>query len=114
MGLDDTSFTPGCLPQTIATLPPFVYSTTQSPSCSATFSPCLQNTSQCIPADQFCNFKPECTDQTDESSCPSTCSFEQQDLCQWRNDQRQKLTWELGTGRTTPTGTGPSTGKYFH
>ncbi|CAF1456361.1 unnamed protein product, partial [Rotaria sordida] len=109
IGVDDTTFTPGCQLQIIATLPPFVYSTTQSPYCNATHSHCTQNTRQCIPKDQFCNFNIECTDQTDELSCPLACNFDQNTTCLWTNDRKQKLIWEFGSGRTASSGTGPST-----
>ncbi|CAF3769976.1 unnamed protein product, partial [Adineta steineri] len=114
IGVDDTSFTPGCKLQTTATLPPFVYSTTQSPYCNATHSHCFQNTRECIPKDQFCNFNIECTDQTDELSCPSTCTFEQKSLCNWKNDNKQKLNWDFGSGHTSSTNTGPSTDHTTH
>lgn len=96
--------------QPTATLPPFAYVTTSSLYCNASFSHCLQNR-KCIPIDQFCNFNIECDDQTDELSCPSVCTFEQKSLCQWTQDRKQKLIWDFGSGRTTSTGTGPSTGK---
>lgn len=93
------------------TLPPFEYSTTQSPYCNYTHSHCLTNTRQCIPKEQFCNFNIECTDQTDELSCPQTCTFENKDLCQWKHDPKQKLKWDFGSGNTASANTGPSTGK---
>ncbi|CAF4335267.1 unnamed protein product, partial [Rotaria sordida] len=109
IGVDDISFTPGCQLQMTATLPPFVYSTTQSPYCNATHSHCLQNIRQCIPKDQFCNFNIECVDQTDELSCPPTCAFEQKRLCFWTNDLKQKLIWDFGNGTTSSISTGQST-----
>ncbi|CAF4696260.1 unnamed protein product, partial [Rotaria magnacalcarata] len=51
----------------------------------------------------------ECTDQTDELSCPSTCTFEQKSLCSWKNDRKQTLSWDFGSGRTSSIDTGPST-----
>jgi hypothetical protein len=116
IGVDDTTFTPGCQIQTTATIPPWVPTTTESPYCNSTHSHCLQNNRQCIPKDQFCNFNIECTDQTDELSCPQTCTFEQQTLCLWTNDRRQKLIWDFGSGKTASIDTGPSTGKssFFH
>jgi hypothetical protein len=113
IGVDDTSFTPGCQLQTTVTLPPYLYSTTQSPYCNSSHSHCLQNTGQCIPKDQFCNFNIECNDQTDEFSCPQVCTFEQQTLCLWTHDRKQKLLWDFGNGKTASSGTGPSTGKSF-
>ena len=110
IGIDDTSFTPGCQLVTMQTLPPYVYSTTQSPYCNSTHSHCLQNLRQCIPKDQFCNFNIECTDQTDELSCPQTCTFEQKSLCLWTHDNKQKLKWSFGSGNTASADTGPSTG----
>ncbi|CAF4840990.1 unnamed protein product, partial [Rotaria sp. Silwood1] len=114
IGVDDTSFTPGCQVQITATLPPIVYSTTQSPYCNSTHSHCLTNTRQCLPKDQFCNFNVDCTDQTDELSCPSTCNFEQNTSCLWTNDRKQKLKWSFGSGRTASMNTGPSTDYTTH
>ena len=111
IGIDDTSFTPGCQLLTTVTLPPFVYSTTQSPYCNSTHSHCLTNTRQCIPKDQFCNFNTECQDLTDEQSCPAACNFDQKDYCQWVNDPKQKLKWDLGNGTTASANTGPTTGQ---
>jgi hypothetical protein len=99
--------------QTPVTLPPYIGSTTQSPYCNSTYSHCPTNTAQCIPKDQFCNFNDECSDKSDESSCPRTCTFEQETLCQWTLDRRQKLFWDYGSGKTASSDTGPSTGKFF-
>jgi hypothetical protein len=107
IGIDDTSFTPACQKSSQITLPPAAYSTTQSPFCSATQSHCLQESRQCIPKDQFCNFNIECTDQTDEMSCPSTCTFEQNTFCLWNHDPKSQLKWFLGSGNPSPI-VGPS------
>jgi hypothetical protein len=112
IGIDDISFTPGCQLQTTMTLPPYMLTTTQSPYCNSTHSHCSINTGQCIPKDQFCNFNEECSDQTDELSCPRTCNFEQQSLCKWTNDTKQKLSWHFGSGKTATSDTGPSIGKF--
>mgnify|MGYP002423887678 FL=1 len=111
IGVDDISFTPGCQLETTVTLPPFVYSTTQSPHCNSTHSHCLKNTYECIPKDQFCNFKDECSDRTDELSCPQVCTFEGKTTCLWTHDTKQKLKWEFGNGETASSNTGPSHGK---
>ncbi len=113
IGVDDTSFTPGCQLQTTVTLPTYVSSTPSSQYCNSTYYHCSTNIRECIPKDQFCNFNIECQDQTDELSCPSTCTFEQKSLCQWTHDRKQKLQWDFGSGRTTSLDTGPSTGKIF-
>lgn len=62
--------------------------------------------------DQFCNFNEECTDRSDELSCPQTCNFEQRTACQWTIDRSQKLGWNFGSGQTASPNTGPSVGKY--
>jgi hypothetical protein len=105
--------TPDCTLQTTVTLPPYASSTTQSPYCNSTHSHCATNTGQCLPKDQFCNFNDECTDHSDESACPRTCNFEQQSLCQWTLDNRQKLAWNFGSGKTSSSNTGPSAGNFF-
>ncbi|CAF2816124.1 unnamed protein product [Rotaria sp. Silwood2] len=69
-----------CTSLTIATTTTTIM-TTQSSYCNSTHFHCLQNTHQCIPKDQFCNFNIECIDQTDELSCPRTCNFKQKNLC---------------------------------
>jgi hypothetical protein len=109
IGVDDTSFTPDCRKSSQITLPPVSYSTTQSPYCSSTHSHCLQETRQCLPKDQFCNFNIECTDQTDEVSCPLICTFEQNTFCLWNHDPKSQLKWFLGGGNTSSSNNGPST-----
>ena len=111
IGIDDTSFTPGCKLLPSATLPTFIYSTTPSPYCSSDQSHCLTDTRQCLPKEQFCNFNDECRDRTDELSCPPTCTFENRDLCKWTHDTKEKLKWDFGTGSTSSINTGPSFGK---
>jgi hypothetical protein len=113
IGIDDTSFTPGCQLLTTVTLPPYEYSTTQSPYCNATHSHCTKDTNQCIPKDQFCNFNIECRDRTDELTCPLKCTFDQRDLCQWTHDRKQKLKWDFGNGATASDNTGPQTGIFI-
>lgn len=113
IGVDDLSFTSSCKLDTFVTLPPFIYSTTQSPYCNSTHSHCSTNKNECIPKDQFCNFNIECTDQTDELSCPLACTFDDKTLCQWINDKKQSLKWNFGNGHTASSDTGPSIGKKF-
>ena len=84
--------------------------TTPSPYCNATQSHCADRR-QCLAKDQFCNFKEECNDHSDELSCPQVCTFEGPTTCLWTNDNRQKLKWSFGNGKTASTDTGPSHGK---
>jgi hypothetical protein len=97
--------------QTTVTLPTYQHSTAPSPFCASTHMHCTKNTSQCIPKDQFCNFNPECTDGSDESSCPRECTFEGKTFCLWTHDTKQKLQWEFDSGQTATPATGPTTGK---
>ncbi|CAF1046788.1 unnamed protein product [Didymodactylos carnosus] len=108
IGVDDTSFTPGCRLQSQVTLPPHSYSTTASPYCNSTHSHC-EIGKQCIPKDQFCNFNIECTDQTDEKPCPQACVFDGKTLCLWENDRKAERRWEFGSGKTPSIDTGPNT-----
>ena len=108
IGVDDTSFTPACQKSSQITLPPVSYSTTQSPFCISTHSHCLQETRKCLPKDQFCNFNIECIDQTDELTCPSTCTFEQNTFCLWTNDPKSQIKWFLGQAYAGSSNGGPS------
>uniref|UniRef100_A0A8D0L2N4 MAM and LDL receptor class A domain containing 1 n=1 Tax=Sphenodon punctatus TaxID=8508 RepID=A0A8D0L2N4_SPHPU len=65
----------------------------------------------CIPKDNLCDFVNDCADDSDEnpnicSTSTGRCDFEF-DLCDWEQNQNDDFNWNLRTGRTPNTGTGP-------
>ncbi|KAK7881754.1 hypothetical protein WMY93_030163 [Mugilogobius chulae] len=66
----------------------------------------------CIPQENLCDFINHCGDSSDEDTfiCKGFsghCSFEF-DLCSWRQSSRDDFDWLIKAGRTSATGTGPS------
>uniref|UniRef100_A0A8C6WYH0 MAM and LDL receptor class A domain containing 1 n=1 Tax=Neogobius melanostomus TaxID=47308 RepID=A0A8C6WYH0_9GOBI len=66
----------------------------------------------CIPTDNLCDFIDHCGDGSDEDTfvCKGFnghCSFEF-DLCSWRQSSRDNFDWLIKEGRTSATGSGPS------
>ncbi|CAL1597133.1 unnamed protein product [Knipowitschia caucasica] len=66
----------------------------------------------CIPQDHLCDFINHCGDSSDENTfiCKGFsghCNFEF-DMCSWRQSSRDDFDWLIKTGRTSTTGTGPS------
>ncbi|KAM4705173.1 MAM and LDL-receptor class A domain-containing protein 1 [Rhinophrynus dorsalis] len=66
-----------------------------------------RSTGQCIPLTKICDFKPDCSDNSDEANCASEfCTFENGSTCQWfqpgasffRRDTT--FQWEIGKGST--------------
>ncbi|XP_041421793.1 MAM and LDL-receptor class A domain-containing protein 1 isoform X2 [Xenopus laevis] len=111
IGIDDLSFL-GCtlyrgtLPtwspapvetSTVATLP--------SHNCTANEYVC-RSTGQCIPIIKICDFKADCSDNSDEAKCASEyCNFENGSTCQWYqpNSSLRRETifqWEISKGST--------------
>ena len=91
IAIDDVSFTKGCklssgsLPQLLTTIGP----------CGAGKGQCANG--QCIKATMFCDFNVDCSDGSDESSCPSTCNFDNGQFCNWQNDLNSNtLNWTIG------------------
>lgn len=92
IAIDDVSFTSGCklttgpLPQALTTVGP----------CGAGKGQCANG--QCIKANMFCDFNRDCSDGSDESSCPSTCNFDNGQFCKWQNDlNTNTLNWTIGS-----------------
>ena len=115
IGVDDISFTPGCQFIPDASLPAVM--TTPSAACGAGKRPCKTG-GQCIPANAFCNFRPDCADGSDETQCPTLIDFESGDLQYWTNDfVVNNFNWSNAAGGN-PTGPsadhtqGISTGHY--
>ena len=80
IGLDDVSFTPGCLLAVDGTLPPAL--PTGSGQCPAGQFLCGAT---CRPTSIICDFVHDCPDNSDEAGCPYTCNYENGDLCRWTN-----------------------------
>ncbi|XP_077978881.1 MAM and LDL-receptor class A domain-containing protein 1-like [Glandiceps talaboti] len=59
----------------------------------------------CIDASQYCNFARDCTDNSDEVDCPTTCNF-QSNECGWsEGTPNDKFNWHRARGydtRATP------------
>jgi hypothetical protein len=80
IAIDDTSFTPGCVIDNspFPSITP-VPTTTTTPRCGLGNFECKSG--QCIPGNKVCNFKPDCSDSSDEINC-GTCDFETSS-CGW-------------------------------
>ena len=64
---------------------------------------------QCIDINKVCDFRNDCTDKSDEASCPATCNFEK-GYCKWTNAQvGDHYDWIRYKGKTPSQFTGPST-----
>ena len=93
IGIDDTSFTSGCIFD-----PNVSFSTITLPTTTTTINVCGDNFKcksndkiQCIPYDKVCNFINECDDSSDEENC-GTCDFEQSS-CGWYDQSKDKFFW---------------------
>ena len=57
----------------------------------------------------FCNFRNDCGDNSDESGCPNSCTFEK-NMCGWTSPkQLGDIQWLRNKGGTPTQFTGPST-----
>jgi hypothetical protein len=92
IGLDDISFTDGCIMDNSIVLPSMTSTTTQTTlsACPNQFK-CKSN-NQCVPLDKVCNFKYECDDKSDEAEC-GTCDFETSE-CGWYGKNDNKYVWK--------------------
>uniref|UniRef100_A0A8C5HM61 MAM and LDL-receptor class A domain-containing protein 1-like n=1 Tax=Gouania willdenowi TaxID=441366 RepID=A0A8C5HM61_GOUWI len=41
---------------------------------------------ECVPLTQVCNFRPDCSDGSDEMNCGNSCDFKGGDTCGWKMD----------------------------
>ncbi|XP_055943864.1 MAM and LDL-receptor class A domain-containing protein 2-like isoform X2 [Argiope bruennichi] len=80
IALDDISFSHKCVPQItpLPTVPPEITTISPAKICSSNEFPCASK-SQCIPKEQKCDFKDDCTDGSDETHC-GKCDFHE-DMC---------------------------------
>ncbi|XP_077988642.1 MAM and LDL-receptor class A domain-containing protein 1-like [Glandiceps talaboti] len=90
---------------------------TKSSQCDPGQSPCLDLT--CIYDWQFCDFRQDCADGSDEFGCDILCDFETP--CEWKPDETADFNWALKDGEpeeeTMPNydnTLGTSEGKYLY
>ncbi|XP_054245935.1 LOW QUALITY PROTEIN: MAM and LDL-receptor class A domain-containing protein 1 [Indicator indicator] len=94
LALDDLTFSRECLPAQEflpaepTTLPP-------TGSCSRGYWQC--HNGKCYRPEQSCDFEDNCEDNTDESECGSSCTFEK-GRCGWQNSLVDNFHWVLGVG----------------
>ncbi|CAM4599204.1 unnamed protein product [Lepidochelys kempii] len=118
IGIDDLSFTDctlynGNLP-TISSTPSgtSVPATLPTNNCTEKEFVCRE-TGHCIQMIQRCDFRPDCSDKSDESSCVvEVCDFEGENLCEWYQPATEvtaatlsvhstsAFRWGLGNGAT--------------
>ncbi|KAH3887722.1 hypothetical protein DPMN_011741 [Dreissena polymorpha] len=104
IAIDDISFTPGCtLMSTTATLPAIF--TTPS-ACGSGKSPCQNG--KCISSLNFCNFRDDCGDNSDEASCPALTNFDVGNRQNWINDPSANFQWQIGSNGNPTALTGPT------
>ncbi|XP_053571676.1 MAM and LDL-receptor class A domain-containing protein 1 [Bombina bombina] len=65
-----------------------------------------RTTGQCIPLTKICDFRPDCSDHSDESHCaPEHCSFENESTCHWFQPEKtafrreNAFQWNIGQGK---------------
>jgi hypothetical protein len=94
IGIDDISFTDGCILDNTIILPTATTqkTTTIQNICGSTAFQCLLNNSlQCISLDKKCNFINDCDDNGDEIDCGS-CNFENSN-CGWYDESDDAFSW---------------------
>jgi len=92
IGIDDTSFTDGCVFDKLGEI------TTQATTTITTISPCgdqgqfqCQN-KKCITKEKVCNFVDDCGDASDEAEC-GTCDFET-GMCGFYDGSEDEFKWK--------------------
>ncbi|XP_057354250.1 MAM and LDL-receptor class A domain-containing protein 1 [Manis pentadactyla] len=105
IAIDDLSFMnctlyPGNLPEDLPTPPETSVPVTLPPhNCTDNEFVCLSN-GHCIEKIQICDFRYDCPDKSDESSCAmEVCSFEKGNLCKWYQSISDHLTQDSNTFR---------------
>jgi len=91
IGIDDTSFSDGCIKDTSISIPPVssTPSTTTIGTCGIDGYQCKSG--DCIPNNQVCNFNDDCPDKSDEVDC-GTCNFEN-NWCGWYDLSDGETKW---------------------
>ncbi|KAK2531283.1 Malrd1 [Columba livia] len=92
IALDDLIFSRDCLPfQEFLPAEPTVLPPTGS--CSYGYLQCQNG--KCYRPEQSCDFEDNCGDNTDESECGTSCTFEN-GRCGWQNSLADNFNWVLG------------------
>uniref|UniRef100_A0A672TQ22 MAM and LDL receptor class A domain containing 1 n=1 Tax=Strigops habroptila TaxID=2489341 RepID=A0A672TQ22_STRHB len=92
IALDDLTFSRECLPsQEFLPAEPTVLPPTGS--CSHGYLQCQNG--KCYRPEQSCDFEDNCGDNTDESECGTSCTFEN-GRCGWQNSLADNFNWVLG------------------
>ncbi|XP_009328881.1 PREDICTED: MAM and LDL-receptor class A domain-containing protein 1 [Pygoscelis adeliae] len=92
IALDDLTFSRECLPsQEFLPAEPTMLPPTGS--CSHGYWQCQNG--KCYRPEQSCDFEDNCGDNTDESECGTSCTFEN-GRCGWQNSLADNFNWVLG------------------
>uniref|UniRef100_UPI00398F495B MAM and LDL-receptor class A domain-containing protein 1-like n=1 Tax=Pristiophorus japonicus TaxID=55135 RepID=UPI00398F495B len=94
IALDDITFTKECISSSIA----FHKEPTPLPltgSCPHGYLECQNG--NCYQPEQSCDFVNDCSDNTDEKECGTSCTFEA-GQCGWKNSLADNFDWILGQG----------------
>uniref|UniRef100_A0A8C3C7D9 MAM and LDL receptor class A domain containing 1 n=1 Tax=Cairina moschata TaxID=8855 RepID=A0A8C3C7D9_CAIMO len=94
IALDDITLSKECLPfQEFLPAEPTALPPTGS--CSHGYWQCQNG--KCYRPEQSCDFEDNCGDNTDESECGTSCTFENGN-CGWQNSLADNFDWVLGVG----------------
>uniref|UniRef100_A0A669QU01 MAM and LDL receptor class A domain containing 1 n=1 Tax=Phasianus colchicus TaxID=9054 RepID=A0A669QU01_PHACC len=93
IALDDITLSRECLPsqEFLPDTPILLF----SGSCSHGYWQCQNG--KCYRPEQSCDFEDNCGDNTDESECGTSCTFEN-GRCGWQNSLADSFDWVLGAG----------------
>ncbi|CAL4124080.1 unnamed protein product, partial [Meganyctiphanes norvegica] len=94
LALDDFSMTPGCEKASNQHLPGQESTTTPSPYCPPGTKLC--DNGNCYSPVDTCNFHDDCGDGTDERECTTDCTFENDDMCNWFENDISSAHWVIG------------------
>uniref|UniRef100_A0A663LWY4 MAM and LDL receptor class A domain containing 1 n=1 Tax=Athene cunicularia TaxID=194338 RepID=A0A663LWY4_ATHCN len=92
IALDDLTFSRECLPSQ-EFLPAEPTKLPPTGSCSHGYWQCQNG--KCYRPEQRCDFEDDCGDNTDESECGTSCTFEN-GRCGWQNSLADNFNWVLG------------------
>ncbi|XP_063269590.1 MAM and LDL-receptor class A domain-containing protein 1 [Prinia subflava] len=92
IALDDLTFSRECLPSQ-EFLPAEPTKLPPTGSCSHGHRQCQNG--KCYRPEQSCDFEDNCGDNTDESECGTSCTFEN-GRCGWQNSLADNFNWVLG------------------
>nr|XP_009936237.1 PREDICTED: MAM and LDL-receptor class A domain-containing protein 1 [Opisthocomus hoazin] len=88
IALDDLTFSRECFPSQ-----EFIPAEPPTGSCSHGYWQCQNG--KCYRPEQSCDFEDDCGDNTDESECGTSCTFEN-GRCGWQNSLADSFNWVLG------------------